>query len=492
MALMVAQSPPFGFLWWKVDAIEETIVDELISVLLVEDEAPQRQLIAEILGRDGYSVTEAGTVEQALAELDSGVPELILCDWRMPGRDGGELLDEVRQRSVDCAFIVMTAYGSIAHAVEAIRRGADDYLGKPFEREALLLAVRRVLRTRRLERENRQLREVISEGDRYGELIGRSEAMGRLFRTIEKVGATDATVLVVGESGTGKELVAKTLHQASRRSDGPFVAVNCAAIPETLIESELFGHEKGAFTGAHRRREGRFEEADGGTLFLDEIASMPQPLQATLLRVLQERRFTRVGGSGEVECDVRVIAASNQDLLAMVAAGAFREDLFYRLNVVPIELPPLRERTEDIPLLAANFFEQASVRHGIDVRPLQPSVLRIMIEHGWPGNVRELANVVERLVLLAEDGRVSEEDLPVDLRGRGSGTGCPFRLPAEGVSWEQVESGLLRQALERARGNRAAAARLLGLGYKAFLYRLEKHGMTGDGVNQGELPDSGT
>jgi two-component system NtrC family response regulator len=454
---------------------------EGVTVLLVEDEAPQRELIAEILGREGHEVREASAVDEALAAIAEEVPDLILCDWRMPGRDGGELLDEVRARALGCAFIVMTAYGSIAHAVEAIRRGADDYLGKPFEREALLLAVQRVLRTRRLELENRELRQAVRESDHFGELIGRSAAMAALYRTIEKVGVTDATVLLVGESGTGKELAARTLHRASRRADRSFVAVNCAAIPDTLIESELFGHERGAFTGAHRRREGRFEEADGGTLFLDEIASMPLPLQATLLRVLQERRFTRVGGTGEVACDVRVIAASNRDLPELVAQGAFREDLFYRLNVISIELPPLRDRMEDLPLLAAAFLERASARHGVEVRALPPDVLRALMEHGWPGNVRELANVVERLVLLAEDGSPSVDDLPSEIRKpRSTGQGCPFGLPAEGLVWEEVERGMMRQAMERSRGNRAAAARLMGMTYKAFLYRLQKHGMAGE------------
>ena len=465
-----------------------------ISVLLVEDEEAQRKLIAEILGREGHEIREVGTVDEALQAIGEEVPDLILCDWRMPGRDGGELLDEVRQRALGCAFIVMTAYGSIAHAVDAVRRGADDYLGKPFEREALLLAVQRVLRTRHLERENRELREAVREGDGFGELIGRSQAMRVLYRTIQKVGATDATVLVVGESGTGKELVARTLHRASRRADRSFVAVNCAAIPDTLIESELFGHEKGSFTGAHRRREGRFEEADGGTLFLDEIGSMPMPLQATLLRVLQERCFTRVGGSGEVESDVRVIAASNRDLPALVSEGGFREDLFYRLNVISIELPPLRDRMEDVPLLAAAFLDQASARHGADIRSLSPDLLRILMEHGWPGNVRELANAVERLVLLAEDGRPSIEDLPAELRRSAGGEdGCPFSLPADGLVWEQVERGMMRQALERAQGNRAAAARLMGLTYKAFLYRLEKHGMAGENDNSvTESPEMGS
>jgi two-component system NtrC family response regulator len=446
-------------------------------VLVVEDESDQRELIAGILRRGGYDVHTAGSVDQAILELDSGVFDLVLCDWRMPGRDGGELLAEVRGAELETAFIVMTAYGSITHAVEAIQRGADDYLSKPFEREALLLAVNRVLRTRRLETENRRLREIDRDDNRFGEIIGRSPVMQELYRTIQKVAATEATVLVTGESGTGKELVARTLHKVSRRSGGPFVAVNCAAIPDTLIESELFGHEKGAFTGAHRRRLGRFEEADGGTLFLDEISSMPTPLQATLLRVLQERKLTRVGGGGEIDVDVRVVAASNRDLPQMVADGAFREDLYYRLNVVPIHLPPLRERGEDIPLLVTEFLNRASSDHHVGGVSIPPAILRTLMSHGWPGNVRELANVVERLVLLAEDGTASPEDLPEEIRDPSGAAGCPFRLPGSGIEWEAMEAGLLRQALDRSGGNRAAAARTLGLGYKGFLYRLEKYGI---------------
>ncbi len=455
--------------------------DGRTSVLVVEDEAAQRALIVGILGREGYRVRESGDVDQALAALAEEVPDVILCDWRMPGRDGGELLREVRERRLGCGFVVMTAYGSISHAVEAVRLGADDYLSKPFERQALLLALRRVLRTRHLETENRRLRLAVRDGDRFGELIGRSPAMQRLYRTIDKVAATDATVLLTGESGTGKELVARSLHRHSRRADGPFVAVNCAAIPETLIESELYGHEKGTFTGADRRRSGRFEEAEGGTLLLDEISSMPLTLQATLLRVLQERSFTRLGGGGEIPCDVRVVAATNRDLPALVAEGRFREDLFYRLNVVPIQLPPLRERREDIPLLAAELLLQAAGRHGVEVLPLPPAVLRRFLEHAWPGNVRELANVVERLVLLAEDGRIRVDDLPSELGDASGRTSVGFRLPAEGLRWENLERDLLRQALERADGNRAAAARILGLGYKALLYRLSKHGLDDPG-----------
>jgi DNA-binding NtrC family response regulator len=444
------------------------------SVLVVEDEPAQRGLIADILTRAHFAVRSAAGVDEALAAIAAAVPDLILCDWRLPGRDGGELLADVRGRSLGCGFVIMTAYGTIAHAVEAIRRGADDYLAKPFEREALLLAVRRVLRTLELERENLRLRAEVSVRDGLGEMIGRSQAMQRLYRTVDKVAATDATVLVTGESGTGKELVARVLHRGSPRASRPFVAVNCAAIPESLMESELFGHERGAFTGALRRREGKFEEAEGGTLFLDEIASMSLPLQATLLRVLQERRFTRLGGSGEVACDVRVVAASNRDLTQEVASGTFREDLYYRLNVVPVIVPPLRERREDIPLLAEAFRERAGARHRVEVGPLPPAVLRSLMEHGWPGNVRELANTVERLVLLAEEGRISAEDLPAEIRAPALQPSCPFQLPPGGLSWEEMERGLLEQALERAAGNRAAAARLLGMSYKTFLYRLEK------------------
>jgi len=445
------------------------------AVLVVEDEEPQLRLIVEILGRSGYRVDAAGSVTEALQHLETTVPDLVVCDWRMPGGTGGDLLREIRERALGCSFIVMTAYGSIAHAVEAVRMGADDYLAKPFEREALLMAVRRTLRTQRLERENRRLKNEVAEGDHFGDIIGRAPSMRRLYRTIEKVATTDATVLISGESGTGKELVARMLHQTSQRSAAPFVAVNCAAIPETLMESELFGHERGAFTGAHRRRPGRFEEADGGTLFLDEISSMPLPLQATVLRVLQERRFARLGGPGEIECDVRVVTASNRDLQQMVGEGRFRGDLYYRLNVVPIQLPPLRERREDIPLLVRVMLERACARHGIDLDAFSPGVLRCLMEYGWPGNVRELSNAIERLVLLAEGGKAELHDLPEEIRWPGGATATLFQLPAEGLQWDVMERSLLHQALESAAGNRAAAARLLGLGYKAFLYRLEKH-----------------
>jgi len=447
------------------------------QILVAEDESAQREIIAEILRQEGFDVREAADGAEALRMALSSPPDIVLCDWKLPQLEGDEVLAEIRRQGVHCGFVVMTAYGSIAHAMEAIRMGADDYLAKPFEREALLLAIQRLVRTRRLERENRRLREEITERTGFGEIYGHSAAMQQVFRKLGKVAATDATVLIVGESGTGKELVARTLHDQSPRSNAPFVALNCGAIPESLMESELFGHERGAFTGADRRREGKFEEAEGGTLFLDEITAMSLGLQSALLRVLQERRFTRLGGQGELACDVRVVAAANQDVQGLVKEARFREDLYYRLNVVPLVIPPLRERREDIPLLAGVLLERISRRHSLELKPLPPAVLRRLMEHAWPGNVRELGNVLERLALLAEDGQMSGEDLPPEIRQPAVMAGCPFRLPASGLQWEEMERGLLSQALAHAAQNRTQAARLLGMSYKTFLYRLEKHGL---------------
>lgn len=443
-------------------------------LVVVEDEASQRRLMADILKREGFQVTSFGSAEEAMEFMtEQNPPELLLTDWRLPGMDGGALTRWVREKQLPCAVVVMTAYGSISHAVEAIRLGADDYVAKPFEREALLITLQRALRTRTLERENQHLRTRLQDRDHFGTLIGQAPSMQRLYRTLQKVANTDATVLICGESGTGKELVARTLHDKSQRAGGPFVAVNCAAIPESLMESELFGHEKGAFTGALRRRAGRFEEAQGGTLFLDEIASMPLPLQATLLRVLQERKVTPLGARGEVPLNVRVVAATNRDLLKMVAEGTFREDLYYRLNVVPVQIPPLRDRLDDLPLLTDSLLERASARHGIPVAGASPELLRRLMGMSFPGNVRELANVLERLVLLSEDGELPLRELPADITPPPASV-QRFRLPPEGIVWDDLEKSLLQQALDRSEGNRTRAAQLLGMSYKTFLYRLEK------------------
>ncbi len=447
-----------------------------IRVLVVEDDDDQRRLVASILASRHYLVAEAGSLAEARARLETSPVDLVLSDWKLPDGDGTELLAEVRATLPEVAFITVTAYGTIARAVEAIRQGADDYLAKPFERQALLLAIDKVLRARRLEDENRRLAEELGDRDRLVDLVGAAPSMQRLFRRVEKLAATDATILLTGESGTGKELAARALHALSRRAERPFVAVNCAAIPEGLLESEFFGARKGAYTGADRDRQGNFEAAAGGSLFLDEVGELPPAIQPKLLRVLQEGRYTPVGGTRERASDARILAATNRDLTAEVEAGRFREDLFYRLNVVPLAMPPLRERREDIPVLVEHFAARAARRHGVKVAPFGGRLMKRLLDHPWPGNVRELGNVVERLVLLAEDGRAAAGDLPEEMTRR-PGVADGFRLPPSGISWDRHERSCLAQALEHAGGNRAQAARLLDLPYKAFLYRLEKHGL---------------
>ena len=445
-------------------------------LLVVEDEADQRHLVSDLLAEAGYVVVQSATIEDAKRELARAPVDLVISDWRLPDGDGGELLRHLRAAEDDTGFVMVTAYGTIARAVEAVRAGADDYLAKPFEAQALKLAVERTLERRNLAQENRRLAAEIGARDRLIDLVGRSSAMQKLFAKVERLAATQATILLTGESGTGKELAARALHQLSPRKSHPFVAVNCAAIPEGLVESEFFGVERGAYTGADRARPGRFESASTGTLFLDEIGELPLALQPKLLRALQEGRVQRVGGASEIPVDVRVVAATNRDLASEVAAGRFRQDLYYRLNVVPLALPPLRERREDIALLVDHFAALAARRHGVPVARFPSALRRTRFEYGWPGNVRELANVVERLTLLAEEGEARTADLPPELSGRGGGEGG-FRLPPQGLSWEQHEREALRQAMELAQGNRSRAARLLDLPYKAFLYRLEKHGL---------------
>lgn len=448
--------------------------EALSRILVVEDDADQRRLVSTILKSQGYQVSGAGDLSAARDALRGSPIDLVLSDWKLPDGNGTELLTEVREADRETAFVMVTAYGTIARAVEAVRLGADDYLSKPFERQALLLALDKVLRSRRLQDENRRLTEALGERDRLVDLVGGAPSMQRLYQRVEKLAGTEATILITGESGTGKELAARALHSLSRRSERAFVAVNCAAIPEGLVESELFGVEKGAFTGADRARPGRMETAHQGTLFLDEIGELPLLMQPKLLRALQEGQIVRVGDQRERPVDLRIIAATNRDLAEEVREGRFREDLYYRLNVVPLNMPPLRERRDDIPLLVEHFAGRAARRHGVAVKPFPGAVMRRLLDHPWPGNVRELGNTVERLVLLAEDGVVSAHDLPEAPRTRQTEA---FSLPAEGMSWEQHERSCLRQALDHAGGNRTRAAKLLDLSYKTFLYRLEKHGL---------------
>jgi len=445
-------------------------------LLLVEDEPAQRKLVAGILRGEGYRVVESGSVEEALEILEKQPVDNVHSDWKLPGKSGFDLLVEVRARYQHIAFIMVTAYGSIDRAVKAVRMGSDDFLTKPFVRESLLLSIERACKARELLDENRRLNEALTERDHLVNLVGRAPNMQKLFRRVEKIATTDATVLLIGESGTGKELTARAIHTLSRRSEKSFIAVNCAAIPEGLLESEFFGAERGAYTGADKLRIGKFEAAHGGTLFLDEIGELPLSIQPKLLRALQEGSFSRVGSALETRVDIRILAATNRDLNAEVAAGRFREDLFYRLNVVPIELPPLRQRREDIPILVNHFLESNARKHGIKVQKLPSRVLRHLVDFHWPGNARELANVVERLILLSDNGQIDGEDLPPEILGKTmQHTHASFTIPPGGMTWETHERDCLRQALQMAGGNRRRAARLLGLNYKAFLYRLEKH-----------------
>jgi DNA-binding NtrC family response regulator len=451
-------------------------------LLLVEDEPAQRVLVADLLTGAGYTVAAVGSAEEAIRRLEREDFDLVLSDWKLPRLDGEHLFHEVRQRFPALAFVFLTAYGTIARAVAAVRSGADDYLAKPFEREELLLSVERALRARRLVAENQRLSEALVEArgerERLVDLVGRSAAIQKVFRHVSRVADSSATVLVTGESGTGKELVARALHTLSTRASRPFVAVNCAALPEGLAESELFGAEKGAYSGADRRRAGRFEAAEGGTLFLDEVGELPLDVQPKLLRALQEKRIVPVGGDTERACEVRIVAATNRNLLEDVDAGRFREDLYYRLAVIPLHMPALRERREDVPLLLEHFLAAACKRHNRPRPRFSSALTRRLLDHAWPGNARELSNVVERLVLLAGNEPLELEDLPAGFGPTvAAGGGGRFHLDPAGIDWELHERDALEQALELARGNRAQAAKLLGLNYKAFLYRLEKHGL---------------
>ncbi len=446
------------------------------SVLIVEDDDNQRRLMARILRAEGYLVRTSASAEEAAATLREQPLDLVVSDWKLPVADGLELLEIVQRESPKSAFILATAYGSISHAVAAIRQGADDYLVKPFQRQTLLLSVEKALRARSLLEENRLLSEALQERDKLVEMIGRGRAMRHVFRRLEKVAPTRVTILISGASGTGKELAARAVHSLSARNQKPFVVLDCTAIPEGLLESELFGTEKGAYTGAEERRIGKFEAAHDGTLFLDEVGELPLNLQPKLLRVVQSGRFTRVGGTQEIEVDVRLVSATNRDLAQEVHLGNFRQDLYYRLNVVPVAMPALRERREDIPLLIEHFMAASCRRHGVPLPQLTSPVLKRLVDYPWPGNVRQLGNVIERLVLLAENGQVRVEDLPNEWE-----TDIPaanFKLPAQGISWDEHEKQCLSQALGLAAGNKTRAAQLLNLPYKAFLYRLEKHRLT--------------
>jgi two-component system NtrC family response regulator len=451
------------------------------TLLVVDDEAHQREMLESLLGRAGYRVRTAVNGEDALAQVHSGEFDLVLTDQRMPVMDGIQLLERLQADRRNLPVVLMTAYGSVSSAVQAMKHGAADYLTKPFDKDELIVVVEKVLRHRRLEDEVAQLHGVLQDRFRVGGIIGSSPPMQDLFNMIQRLSATDVPVLIQGESGTGKELVARAIHQEGSRASGPFIATNCAAIPESLMESEFFGHERGAFTGAENSRAGFFEQADGGTLFLDEVGAMRIDLQAKLLRVLQDKQVQRLGSTAAKQVNVRILAATCEDLGEALRNKTFRDDLYYRLSVVPVRLPPLRERTEDIPLLVEHFLGRACTRFGREDLTLMPEVMDRMMVHPWPGNVRELENCIERMVLMAPgDRRLSVKDLPPALVP-GSGAGATgdgdFSLPAGGVNLQDLEEKLIREALVRTRGALRPAAGLLGISYKTLQYRIKKYGL---------------
>jgi DNA-binding NtrC family response regulator len=449
------------------------------KILIVDDEDSQRQIIADVLADVGYEVVEASGATDATRYIEQNKLDLVVTDLRMDDGTGLDVLRETKRFCPDTDVIVMTAYGSIESAVSAMRQGAYDYITKPFDKDALLAAVNKALEHKSLREENLELRELVGTRFTLNGIVGVSQKMQRVFKLVEKSVPVPSTVLIQGESGTGKELIARSIHYSGSRQRKPFVAVNCAAIPENLIESDLFGHEKGSFTGATQTKKGKFEIADEGTIFLDEIGDMSMDLQAKLLRVLQEMTIERVGSTEVIPVDVRVIAATNKNLEEEVANGAFRDDLFFRLHVILIEIPPLRERNEDIPALVDHFQKKLSEKFKRKYPPIEPAVIDKFLEYPWPGNVRELENTLERLLVLTEKEKIELADLPHNILGGHVGAEEPdgLHLPEDGVALEEVERQFICEALARTGGHILKASKLLGMTYKTLQYRIKKYGI---------------
>jgi DNA-binding NtrC family response regulator len=449
------------------------------AILIIEDEARMRRLLELDLAEAGFQTLSAADAEAGLKLLRQQPVDLVLTDLKLPGITGLEFLQAARQIHAALPVVVMTAYGTVETAVEAMKAGAADYVLKPFSLAEIRMVVEKELNTGRLREENRSLREALGHRYDYPSVVAGSARMQEVLALVERVAPTPSTILLGGESGVGKDLIARLIHQRSSRAAGPFVKINSTAIPENLLESELFGYEKGAFTGATASKPGKFELADKGTLFLDEIGDVPPPTQVKLLRVLQEREFERLGGTRTIKVDVRLIAATNRDLRAALEQGAFREDLYYRLNVVPIDLPPLREHKEDIPELASLFLARHAQQSSKHLAGIAPDALRKLTEFHWPGNVRELENIIERACALARGTVVEAADIQLDsARPKPHDAQAPL-LP-EGKTLDQWEDEIIREAYRRAGGNKSQAARLLGLSRNALRYRLEKIGIPAD------------
>ncbi len=450
------------------------------KILVIDDDSSLRRVLEYNLQEAGYRVNAAASGEEGVRLFADDIPTLVITDMKMPGMDGMQVLRAIKERSPETPVIIITAFGTVDVAVDAMKLGAYDYITKPFNRDELLLVVSKALQFTGLFAENKRLTNELSDRSDFRTMVGSSPAMEKVFQMVRKVADSEASVLITGESGTGKELVARSIHAQSGRRNGPFVAINCAAIPHDLLESELFGHVKGAFTGAVRDKPGKFMLADGGTLFLDEVGELPLELQPKLLRALQERVVEPVGGTGEQKLDVRVVAATNLDIEKSIVDGTFREDLYYRLSVIPVHLPPLRQRSEDIPLLLRYFCG----KHGAGKISFDKPALASLVSYTWPGNVRELENLVERLLIMRNSDTIAFDDLPDKIR-----TGIPaqtsssyscgiINLPDGGYSLEQLEREVVVEALERNQWNQTAAARFLRIPRHTLIYRMEKYGIS--------------
>ncbi len=455
-------------------------------ILVVDDEESLREYLAIMLHREGYHVDAVSDGAQAVARLKEYGYDLVISDIKMPRFTGFELLRHIKDRTPETAVIMVTAFSTTEEAVEAMKQGAYDYITKPFKNEEIRLVIKNALERQSLRHENQELKKELERRYSFGNLIGKSKSMQEVYDLIQKVACSRVNVLITGESGTGKEVVAKAIHYNSDRKDRPFLPINCGAIPENLLESELFGHEKGSFTGAFQQKTGLFEVANGGTVFLDEIGELPPMMQVKLLRVLQEREFRRVGGTRDIQVDVRLIAATNKDLEQAVAEGEFREDLFYRLNVIRLSLPPLRDRREDIPLLVEHLYRKMSANETVTV---SEAAMRRLLDYNWPGNIRELENVLERCVVLGHGNVLEENFLPPQLQPRpAEGSAGLTDLPESGLDLDEylggIEKEILLKALERTGGVRKKAAELLGITFRSIRYRLAKFGIDPDGEEE--------
>lgn len=456
------------------------------QILVVDDEEDLRNAIVEILTLEGFDVEGVGSAEDAEERLAKTAYDVLITDHHLPGRKGLDLLEEALTRFPETVAIIITGFGTIETAVQAMKLGAYDYLAKPFKLVELPIMVRRGLKERGLRFENQFLKSQLKQKYAYDNIVGTGRAMKGIFETIETISGLSTTVLITGETGTGKELIAKAVHFSSPRRDQKLVSINCGAIPENLLESELFGHVRGAFTGAVQTRIGRFEQANGGTLFLDEIGNMPVSLQVKLLRVLQEREFERIGANNTIKVDVRIIAATSSNLEEMVREGLFREDLYYRLCVIPIQLPPLRERREDIPLLVQRFMQQFCHRHQLETKTMAPQVVKALMAYDWPGNVRQLENIVERMVALTGTRpAITAADLPIEIQQRENLNFVPLiDIPDEGINFQNVvtdmERELIVQSLRKTNGNKKLAAKLLNLKRTTLIEKIKRIGLAAD------------